>query len=352
VKHILSLISEEVEKILLQLGEKKYRINQILSWIYDKYCINFEEMTNISKSLREKLMDIFDFTMPQIDAYQKSKDQTEKYSLRLSDDRLIEMVFIPNDKKNTLCISSQVGCARNCQFCATATMGFIRNLEVEEIVAQLFIAQKLHPENKITNIVFMGMGEPLDNYDNVIKAIQIIQSDKGFSLSPRRMTISTCGVIPQINKLADSGIKIKLAVSLNAAIDTKRDIIMPINKKYPLSDLKKSLIAFRAKTNYRISFEYIMIKNFNMGDEDVKALIKFAGDISCKINLIKWNNVPNLSWESPSNEDIEHFITKLSKISAAITVRQSRGDDISAACGQLISQRLLEQENSKTENNL
>ncbi|HOE91377.1 MAG TPA: radical SAM protein, partial [Candidatus Cloacimonadota bacterium] len=192
--HILSFEPQEIEAILLQWGEKKYRINQLLDWIYKKYCLSFDDMLNLPITLRERLKESFDFTLPQVDIRLKSKDSSEKYSLKLSDENFIEIVFMSNNKKNTLCISSQVGCARNCQFCATAKIGLIRNLKVEEIVAQLLIAQKFNPENRITNIVFMGMGEPLDNYDNVVKAIRIIQAELGFAFSPRRMTISTCGV--------------------------------------------------------------------------------------------------------------------------------------------------------------
>jgi len=333
--HILSLFPEQLEEILLSWGEKKYRISQIFDWIYQKYALSFDEMTTLSKDLRQKLNDHFDFNLPEIDIVQKSADRSEKFRLKLSDGYFIEMVFMPNEKKNTLCISSQVGCARNCQFCATAKMGLIRQLTPEEILGQVLIAQKQFPDQRITNIVLMGMGEPLDNYDNVVHFIRLMQSEKAFSFSPRRMTLSTCGVVPGINKLADSGIKIKLAVSLNSAINVKRNELMPINQLYSLEELKKSVLDFRKKTTFRITFEYIMIKNFNMSHEDVKALIKFAGDISCKINLIKWNHVPGLSWLSPDEKDIAQFIEQLSCISAAITLRQSRGEDIAAACGQL-----------------
>lgn len=339
MKHILSFYPKELEAILMSWGEKKYRIKQLLEWIYKKYVINPDMMSNLPISLRDKLKDEFTFTLPEIDLAIKSNDDSEKIRLKLHDGQMIEMVFMPNDKKNTLCISSQVGCARDCRFCATAKLKLIRNLEVEELIAQIYIANQRYPEHKLTNLVLMGMGEPLDNYENIIKFINIMQAEEAFSFSPRRMTLSTCGHVPHIKKLADSGIKIKLAVSLNSAINDKRDEIMPINKSYPLEELKSAVMYYRHKSPFRITFEYIMIKNFNMSDPDVKALIKFAGDVSCKINLIKWNKVPNLEWESPSEEDIKLFISKLSSISAAITLRQSRGDDISAACGQLVANK-------------
>jgi len=337
--HILSIYPEQLEELLLSQGEKKYRISQIFDWIYKKNCLSFDEMTSLSKELRQKLSAEFDFTLPEIDIIQKSSDLSEKFRLRLSDGYFVEMVFMPNEKKNTLCISSQVGCARNCQFCATAKMGLIRNLRVEEIIAQVMIARRQFPDQRITNIVLMGMGEPLDNYENIIHFIMIMQSEKGLSFSPRRMTLSTCGVVPAIKRLADSGIKIKLAVSLNSAINAKRDELMPVNRNYPLEELKKTIFDYRKKTTFRVTFEYIMIKNFNMSRDDIKALIKFAGDISCKINLIKWNTVPGLPWESPSENDIRAFTDQLSCISAAITLRQSRGEDIAAACGQLAAQK-------------
>lgn len=347
--HILSLSPDALHEIILSWGEKKFRSKQVLDWIYQKNIINFEEMSNLSKELRDQLSRNFDHLLPEVDAVVKSKDLSEKYRLRLNDGQLIEMVFMPGQalnnedneqklkQKNTLCISSQVGCARNCQFCATAKIGLIRNLKTEELIAQYLLAQQLHPDQRITNIVLMGMGEPLDNFENVIQFIKLMQNDQAFSFSPRRMTLSTCGIISQIKRLSETGIKIKLAVSLNSAITEKRTLLMPVTANHPLDELKRTLLDFRKRSNFRITFEYIMIKNFNMGDEDVKALIKFAGDISCKINLIKWNHVPGLEWQSPSANEIDEFISKLSKISAAITLRQSRGDDIAAACGQLIA---------------
>ncbi len=347
--HILSVSPEQLTEIILSWGEKKFRSKQVLDWIYQKKEINFDQMSNISKDLRDQLKSYFDSDLPEVDAMCQSKDLSKKYRLKLSDGHLIEIVFMPGQtlnnedeelkikQKNTLCISSQVGCSRNCQFCATAKIGLIRNLKTEELLAQFLLAQQLHPEQRITNIVLMGMGEPLDNFENVVQFIQLMQNEQAFSFSPRRMTLSTCGVISQIKKLSETGIKIKLAVSLNSAIPEKRMKLMPVTANHPLDELKKALLDFRRNSNFRITFEYIMIKNFNMDHEDVKALIKFAGDISCKINLIRWNHVPDLEWESPSQQDIEMFVSKLSKISAAITLRQSRGDDIAAACGQLVA---------------
>jgi 23S rRNA (adenine2503-C2)-methyltransferase len=334
-KQVLELLPEELIQSILDLGEKKFRAKQILNWIYLKKITNFAEMTSLSETLRLKLQNQFYTTLPIIIQRSISIDGTKKYLLSLSDESKIEMVLIPNGKKNTLCISSQVGCARNCQFCATAKLGLKRNLETYEITSQVFLAIQELGEDKLTNIVFMGMGEPLDNFDNVIKAIRILQDDLCFNFSPRRITLSTSGVIPQIAKLADTGIKMKLAVSLNSAIQTKREIIMPISKTYSISELKKTLIDFRRKTSYRITFEYVMIKDFNIGNEDVKALLRFLGDISCKLNVIKWNEVDDLPYKTPSDKEIEKFINSMSVLSSAITYRKSRGADIDAACGQL-----------------
>ena len=332
-KHVLEFLPGELKKCLPD--EKKYRVNQILNWIYNNHEIDFYKMSTLPQSLREELATKFENFLPEIIKVDISKDGTKKFLLSLDDDNKIEMVLIPNDKKNTLCISSQVGCAHNCSFCATASMGLIRNLEVYEILSQVFLTIKELKENKLTNIVFMGMGESLDNLQNVIKAVKILQEEQCFSFSPRRITISTCGIIPKLKELADSGLKIKLAVSLNSAIQGKREQLMPVCRKYPLTELKNALLDFRKKTAFRITFEYVMIKDFNIGQEDIKALLKFLGDISCKLNVIKWNEVSSLPFKSPSEEEVAEFIHGMEKLSSAVTYRKSRGWDINAACGQL-----------------
>ncbi|MCD6176569.1 MAG: 23S rRNA (adenine(2503)-C(2))-methyltransferase RlmN [Candidatus Cloacimonetes bacterium] len=344
IKNILDLLPKELIQQLLNIGEKKYRANQILNWIYNKYTTDFSEMTSLSETLRTELQNILEITIPTIITKSSSSDGTTKYLLSLHDRNNIEMVIIPNGKKNTLCISSQVGCARKCAFCATAKLGLKRNLETYEITSQVFLAIKELGEEKLTNIVFMGMGEPLDNFDNVVKAIRILQHDLCFNFSPRRITVSTSGVIPQISKLAETGLKLKLAVSLNSAIQSKREVLMPISKIFPLSELKKTLIDFRKKTPYRITFEYVMIKDFNIGKEDVKALLKYLGDISCKLNVIKWNKVDDLHYETPSTWEIKRFIDSMNVLSSAVTYRKSRGADIDAACGQLAAKNIIRKE--------
>ncbi|MBT4333634.1 MAG: 23S rRNA (adenine(2503)-C(2))-methyltransferase RlmN [Candidatus Cloacimonetes bacterium] len=341
IKNVLDLLPEELIQQLLEIGEKEYRAKQILNWIFNKRTTNFNEMTSLSEDLRTKLQETYQIGIPTILNKVVSVDGTTKYLLSLQDGSNIEMVIIPNEKKNTLCISSQVGCARQCEFCATAKLGFTRNLETYEITSQVFLAIKELSDDKLTNIVFMGMGEPLDNFDNVVKAIRILQHDLCFNFSPRRITVSTSGVIPQIYKLADTGLKLKLAVSLNSAIQAKREQLMPISKAYPLSELKKNLIDFRKKTPYRITFEYVMIKDYNIGRKDVKALLKYLGDISCKLNVIKWNKVDDLSHETPSATEVSRFINSMNILSSAVTYRRSRGTDIDAACGQLVAKNIL-----------
>lgn len=333
--HILSFTYNELKCFLETILDKPYRVKQILDWIYKKHIIDFHQMTNIPLDLRNMLNNSLDISLPNVTDISTSVDQTKKFLLKLSDNEFIEMVYMPGETKNTLCISSQVGCSRNCTFCATAKIGLKRNLPVEELLSQIIIAYNYFPDDKITNIVLMGMGEPLDNLDNVKKFIEILQTEEGFSFSGRRITVSTCGVIPKIKELADSGLKVKLAVSLNSAINEKRDFLMPINKLYPLKDLKKSLFYFRNNTAFRITFEYILISNYNMGKDDIKALIAFCGDISCKINLIKWNSVKDSNWKTPTDSEVDDFIKQLNVIPAAITLRKSRGSDINGACGQL-----------------
>jgi len=332
---LLDLHPSELEEFLLTRGEKKYRVKQLLNWIYTQHVTNYSLMSNIPDKLKLLLQEEFNYYIPEILEIRESQDGSKKFLLQLKDDNRIEMVIIPRGDKTTLCVSSQVGCARNCLFCATAKLGLIRNLQVNEIVSQVLLALKQLGERKLTNIVFMGMGEPLDNFDNVIKTIRILQHENAFKFSPRRITLSTSGIIPGIIKLADSGLKVKLAVSLNAAIQEKREKIMPVTKKYPLADLKKTLQEFRRKTPYRITFEYVLIKNFNTLKEDRKALIHFLGDISCKINLIAWNKVDDLPYDTPEKEEIDTFVEDLNKLGSAVTFRTSRGADINAACGQL-----------------
>jgi 23S rRNA (adenine2503-C2)-methyltransferase len=333
--HILDYDNQELFSKLLEICQKPYKVKQVLKWVYKLQIINFDEMTDISLDLRNTLKSCFETSLPTIEETQKSSDGTTKFLLKLQDGCQIEMVYIPSPKKNTLCISTQVGCGRGCLFCATSKMGLVRNLSQSELLGQFFLASKYFPDQKITNLVLMGMGEPLDNFERVLSFVRLMQDENALSFSGRRITLSTCGVVPMINRLADSNVKLKLAVSLNSAICENRSKLMPINQIYPLNELKKSLLYYRKKTNFRITFEYIMIDDFNMLQEDIKALTKFCGDISCKINLIKWNYVEGLSLKPPSDRQVTDFIEKLKTLPVAITLRDSRGSDITGACGQL-----------------
>ena len=339
VINFLDLTPDQVYQTIKELGHSKFRATQILDWVYDKNIYDFQEMTNLSKDFRDLISKRFRLFLPKVVESFKSQDGSVKFLLELWDHAQIEMILMPSEKSATLCISSQVGCARKCKFCATGKLGFKRNLLTSEIVGQLLLARKYIKNRKLTNVVFMGMGEPLDNYENVVQAVRIITNEKAINLSNRKVTISTCGVIPKIKLLANEDVKVKLAVSLNAVIDSKRDEIMPINKVFPLSDLKKTLLDFRHSTSYKVTFEYVMIKNFNMGNDDVRALLKFLGDQSCKLNLIAWNPVEGLDYEAPSEKAIEEFKSKLSQLQCPIIQRDSRGNDINGACGQLVGQK-------------
>jgi len=317
----------------------KYRKEQFINWVYNRLETNFSNISTLPKKLILELKSEIKTSLPRISQIIISQDGTEKFALELEDREMIEMVLIPHKEKNTLCVSSQVGCARNCSFCATAKLGLKRNLSTSEIISQVVLAKKHITEKKLTNIVFMGMGEPLDNYDNVIRAIRILQDL--FSLSPRKITISTSGVIPQIDKLVDEGLKVKLAVSLNSAIQENRIQLMPISTKYPLAELKKSLLRFNKKNPFRITFEYIMIREVNMGDEDVKAIKSYIGDISCKLNLIKWNTITDMSYNSPTEDEIRKFQKKLMTMESAVTYRKSRGSDVPLLAGNWLEHKKI-----------
>jgi 23S rRNA (adenine2503-C2)-methyltransferase len=306
-----------------------------MKWLYSKAVNEIARMTDLPPDFKAYLATQFDFSLPAVRQILSASDGSTKFVLELQDGNLIESVLMPEAEKNTLCLSSQVGCAFGCAFCATGKLGPVRDLTVHEIVSQVIVARQFLKETKLTNLVFMGMGEPLDNLENVIQAIRILQSDYTLQFSPRKMTVSTSGFVPKIYELADTGIKVKLAVSLNSAIDEKRNQIMPINRKYDLSELKKSLIYFRKNSPWRITLEYVMIAGFNLGEEDAKALQKFAGDLSCKLNLIAYNPVKDLPWKSPSSREAHAFLERMQRLPIAVTIRKSRGTDISAACGQL-----------------
>ena len=323
---------EDLEKLLDDLGEKRYKANQLALWIYDKKATDFNQMTDLSKSLREKLNSIACIdTIKLIKAQTSKLDFSEKFLFKLKNGEKIETVLMWEKDRITICVSTQVGCPLGCTFCATGKMGFKRNLTPGEIVDQI-IALKDH---KPTHVVLMGMGEPLLNYENTIKALKIMNSELGLSFAAKRITLSTVGIPDMIKKLADLTLKIKLAISLNAPTDEKRNQLLPINKKHPLQTLIEAVKYYTKKTKRRVTFEYVLIKDFNDSQKDALELSKLVRGIPCKINLIPYNSIPDLPFEKPSEEKIIAFRDYLFPRCPAVTLRKSKGEDIQAACGQL-----------------
>jgi len=327
----------ELEDLLVALGEKPYRGRQLFKWLYNTRLYEFDLMTDFSKKLREQLTAGYTFEGLRLEHKARSTDDTEKFVFRLEDGQLIESVLIPNDEKerNTVCISSQAGCAMDCKFCATGRDGLKRNLTVGEILGQLIYIRELHGNNAFSNIVFMGMGEPLKNFDNVVNAVRIITNSLGLSLGAKKISISTVGVIPNIIKLADLGLKTRLALSLSAATQEKRLKIMPIAKAYPLDKLIEAVRYYTQKTKTRVIFEYVLFENFNDTKEDINAFSELIKGIPCKINIFAYNPVDGLDFKRPDEEKVDWFARKLYPRAPAVTVRKSRGRDIEAACGQL-----------------
>lgn len=323
---------EDLEKLLLDLGEKRYKANQLALWMYDKRATDFNQMTDLSKTLREKLSHIAYIDSIKLIQSQTSEiDFSEKFLFELKDREKIETVLMWEKDRVTVCVSTQVGCPLGCTFCATGKMGFKRNLTSGEIVDQIMALK----DHKITHVVLMGMGEPFLNYENVIKAIRIMNSELGLSFAANKITLSTAGIPEMIKKLADKPLKIKLAVSLNAPTDEKRDQLMPINKKHPLKALLEAVKYYTKKKKGRVTFEYVLIKDFNDSQKDALELSKLVQGIPCKINLIPYNSVPGLPFEKPSEEKVIAFRDYLFPRCPAVTLRKSKGGDIQAACGQL-----------------
>ncbi len=325
---------EELEILMSELGATKFRAKQIHNWVYTKSVSTIDEMTNLSKDFREQLKEIASVTETKIKVKQTSKDGTLKYLVEYPDGECVETVLMRFDNRANLtaCVSSQVGCAVNCSFCATGKSGFKRNLNYKEIIEQVLTIQR-DTGLKVTNIVFMGQGEPLLNLDNVLKALEIFNND--FQIGARRITISTSGIIPGINRLADMDLQSTLAISLHAPTHKLRAEIMPIENKYPLDELKKALLNYVEKTGRRITIEYILIHNFNDTFEVAKELAHWLKDLKCNINLIPYNSVIENDYKKPSSNDIMKFKYLLEHSGKKVTVRLERGADIDAACGQL-----------------
>ncbi len=328
---------EDLEVFLTGRGHQRYRAPQIMKWIHQGLVSSFEPMTNLSKSLRAELGAIARICDLKTVSTQTSADNTRKFLFRLADGLHIESVLIPETDHDTLCISTQVGCSMGCRICRTAKMGLVRNLSAGEIVGQLLAVRKNLPDTRITNVVFMGMGEPLANFNNTVKAIRILTNPAGPQVSWRRLTVSTSGIVPKILELG-STVRAKLAVSLNAVTDEQRNHIMPVNRSYPLSDLIHALQAYPLPRRDRITIEYVMIDGFNDSDADAKRLVRLLNPIRVKVNLIPFNDELSDEFRTPRPDRVARFQDILMSKSLVAIIRKSRGRDILAACGQLASQ--------------
>ena len=343
-RNIRHLTSAELKDFFVLKGDKPFRAKQVEEWLWKKAARSFEEMTNLSKETRGLLEEHFTIDPVTVQTSQVSNDRTIKNAFRLHDGHLIEGVLIPTDTRMTACVSSQVGCSLTCRFCATGRLDRIRNLEFDEIFDQVAIIREQAEKNyqiPLSNVVYMGMGEPLLNYANVLKSIEYITSPQGLNMAPRRITVSTAGIAKMIRKLGDDQIKFNLALSLHAANDKKRDRIMPINESNNLEVLEDALNYFYEKTGTRVTLEYIVFKNFNDGLEDARELAAFAKRVVSKINLIEYNPIEGGEFERTTDERINAFMTELWKNGLVVNLRRSRGKDIDAACGQLANKSVV-----------
>lgn len=340
--NFLSLTHEEIATVLVGLDAPRWRADQIWDWLYVHNVATFDAMANLPRTLRQALAKQFSIARPKLAKHQYSSDGTEKLALEMEDREIIEMVLIPEGERNTLCVSSQVGCLVKCAFCHTGTQTFSRNLETHEIVGQVLVARKLlddqgHNNSKrsLTNIVMMGMGEPLHNYANVSKALKILMDPKGLALSKRRITLSTSGVVPALKKCGEE-LGVNLAVSLHAPNNALRDQIMPINKQFPIEPLLDACRNYPGMNDARkITFEYVILKDVNDAENHAKELAKLIRDLPAKVNLIPWNPWPGAPFETSPEERIERFARVLMRAGITAVTRTPRGQDISAACGQL-----------------
>lgn len=336
-RNIRELSTPEIAAFLAENGEKAFRAKQIAQWLWQQGVTDFEAMTNLSKTTRELLNNHFNIDALQADAIQTASDGTTKTAWRLSDGNLVESVMIPGGDKYTVCVSSQVGCKLGCRFCATGTLGFKRNLSAVEIFDQVIFAKKAAEErgSLLSNIVFMGMGEPLLNYDNVLKAIERITAEDGLAMSPYRITVSTAGLPEGIRRLADDKVRFNLAVSLHSAKEEVRSQLMPVSKAYPLNKIAESLKYFVEQTGTRPTFEYLLLKDVNDSLEDAKALALYCRQFPIKINIIEYNAVEGSEFQHTPEKKREEFIQFLESKNMVVNLRRSKGKDIDAACGQL-----------------
>jgi 23S rRNA (adenine2503-C2)-methyltransferase len=339
---IKSVQLHELEESVRALGEPVYHATQIAEWLYKKRAASFDEMTDLPRKLRRQLAEQFSFGKIEIVRVLGAQDATRKFLFRLSDEALIESVLIPaspalygmRSDRRTVCVSTQVGCAYGCKFCASGLEGFSRNLRPNEIIDQILAIER-EADDKMDNIVFMGMGEPLANFDNVMRAIRIINARRGLSIGARHITVSTSGLAPQIRKLAEESLQIRLAVSLHGASDQVRNQIMPINRRYNIETLLSACDYYALRKKQHLTFEYILIEGVNDSDEQARLLARHARRVKAKVNLIPYNTVRGLPWTRPSQDRQEKFLSILRAHGIATTLRREKGHDIDAACGQL-----------------
>jgi len=342
-KDIRSLSLEELKTVFTENGDKAFRAKQVYEWLWKKSARTFDEMTNLSKATRELLNTHFVINAVQVDDMQISRDRTIKNAFKLYDNKIVEGVLIPSTTRMTACISSQVGCSLTCKFCATGRLERLRNLNADEIYDQVVLIKNQAEEKyneHLTNIVYMGMGEPLLNYKNVLDSVEKITSPEGLNMSPSRITVSTAGVAKMIKKLGDDEVKFNLALSLHAANDAKRNIIMPINESNTLEALAEALKYFYEKTETRVTYEYIAFKDFNDSIDDAKDLAKFCKHIPCKVNIIEYNSIDDGEFQQTTPERLKAFADYLESKNIIVNIRRSRGKDIDAACGQLANKKV------------
>jgi 23S rRNA (adenine2503-C2)-methyltransferase len=337
-RDIRAMSREDLRAFFTSVGEKAFRGNQVYEWLWQKGAHSFSDMTNLSLELREHLDTNFTINHIAVDKMQRSKDGTVKNAVKLHDGLVVESVLIPAENRTTACVSSQVGCSLDCRFCATARLKRMRNLNADEIYDQVMVIDRqsrLYFNRPLSNIVFMGMGEPLMNYPNVMKAIDKITSPDGLGMSPKRITVSTSGVPKIIRKMADEQPRFRLAVSLHSAIEETRTSIMPFNSTFPLKDLREAVSYWYEKTKSRVTYEYVVWQGINDGPEDIEALLDFCKAAPCKVNLIEYNPIEGGEFQQASDSAVENYIRHLESAGITVTVRRSRGKDIDAACGQL-----------------
>ena len=339
--NLLGMTRQALRALVAELGEQPYRGDQVMKWAYHQGATAFTDMTDLSRAFRERLETLAEFRAPQEESMQRSCDGTRKWLLRLDDGNAIETVLIPEERRTTLCVSSQVGCALNCSFCSTATQGFSRTLSVEEIVGQVWLAHHTLREEDpgglgITNVVLMGMGEPLLNFDNVVEAMNIMRDDMAFGLARRRVTLSTSGLVPGIDRLREV-CDVSLAVSLHAPDDELRSQLVPLNRKYPIAELLAACRRYvAARPRARVTFEYTLMAGVNDSPEQARALARVLEGVPAKINLIPFNPYPGAVYRRAPRLDMENFVDILRRAGYTAILRRTRGDDIDAACGQLV----------------